>query len=262
VQTDLTIISLFVLITAIVVSFITYKVIMKKGLKREVESDVRIRMENEIALFKKSEDYKDLQKIKYLQGYESGKNDALIKYKESSEYNSIIEHEYSKGFDNGKQEALLKYKASADFEAIINNEYYKGVKEGVEKALQEYKESPEFRAIKENEYRRGEKDGEMSTLKKFEIRIDTWVDYKDSFFNSYYTDGYNLQLFFNKLPIGDPTKRVLKKKKKFKEENLKLLFNELHWAVEKYITISTGFGIPTILTSREPNRIESDIKVE
>ncbi len=258
---NLSIVSISVLITAIITSFITYKVVMKKIREGDVKSDVRIGLEREIELWKKTDEYKELQNIKYLKGYEDGKNDSLIKYKESSEYKSIIEHEYLKGFDDGKKDEHLNYKTSGEYEAILKNEFYKGKKEGFEEALKEYKESPEYQKVIENEFRRGKENGQKEELAKFSIKYDTWNDYNDGFFKQHYIDGYNMQLFYNNLPIGVPTSRVLERKKKFKEENLKYLVEKLKSAVEYYIQSSTGFGITTQLTTREPKKIESDIKV-
>lgn len=254
------VVSIFVLLTGIITCFITYKIVMKKIRDGDVKSDVRIGLEKEIEIWKKTDEYKELQNIKYSKGYEDGKNDSLIKYKDSSEYKSILEYQYSKGFENGKQEALLKYKDSLEHDAILKNEYYKGVKEGVEKALQEYKDSPEFLALKKQEFLMGHKEGIEEAKSKFSREIETWYDFDDGFFKQKFISGYDIRYYYDNRPIGEPSRVIKSQENKFKKENLDLLLRELEKYVEKYINLATPMGqITSVLSSPKPKRIKSNI---
>ncbi len=245
------------LISIVVTYFITKKVVIERGTIVEI-AEIKVKMIDE---YRRSKDFQDLLNNQFNLGKATGTDESLLKYKESHEFKSLLEHEYLKGREIGKQEALLTYKDSLEFDAILKNEFHKGRKEGIEGALKEYKESPEFLAIKANEFSSGEKKGEQTTMSKFKIKYDIWQDYDDGFFTTHYIDGYNMQLFFNNLPIGDPTKRVLKKESRFKKENLEFLLNELHRAVGVYIQLSNGFGIPAVLMSNTPDKIDSGIKI-
>ena len=256
---------IFILIVAlaIIASILITYLLSKKKISREIiERGTQKEINDYMEQYKKSSAYLAELNLKYERGREDGKNDAISKYKESDEYKSYIEHETLKGIEQGKKEALKNYKDSLEFEAILNNKYYEGRKHRIDEALKEYKESPDFKRVLENEYRRGKEEGQKVELRKFSIKYDTWVDYDDGFFSSHYIDGYNMQLFYNNMPLGDPTRRVLTSNKKFKEENLRYLVDNLKYAVEKYIQISSGVGIPTQLLTQEPKKIESNLKVD
>jgi hypothetical protein len=102
----------------------------------------------------------------------------------------------------------------------------------------------------ENQYLKGQIYGEQETLKKFTLLYEPFVEVSEGIFKKSAVSGYQLQMYFNGLPLGDPTRRVIKKEEKFKEENMKYLIEQVYGTIQKIVEIATPAGIPVKIATK------------
>lgn len=90
--------------------------------------------------------------------------------------------------------------------------------------------SPDFAARLDNEYRRGKDDGQKAELAKltivyepYQVVSEEWMGMKKRA-----ELGYSMQLHYAGLPIGEPTRKVLREKVEYDQANIdKIMNNEL-----------------------------------
>lgn len=130
--------------------------------------------------------------------------------------------------------------------AILEAEYSRGKVDGVREMqeknqLLDSAKSDGLKATIELEYLRGKVDGAREELEKFQITYIPVVEEEDSLFSHKFDAGYEMQLSYAGLPVGDPTRRITSHKEKFKDENV----NKAIDLVTKLLESRTGqFKIP------------------
>ena len=90
--------------------------------------------------------------------------------------------------------------------------------------------SADFAARLDNEYRRGKDDGQKAELEKlaivyepYQVISEEWMGMKKRA-----ELGYSMQLHYAGLPIGEPTRKVLREKIEYDQANIdKIMNNEL-----------------------------------
>lgn len=90
--------------------------------------------------------------------------------------------------------------------------------------------SADFAARLDNEYRRGKDDGQKAELEKlaivyepYQVISEEWMGLKKRA-----ELGYSMQLHYAGLPIGEPTRKVLREKVEYDQANIdKVMNNEL-----------------------------------
>lgn len=132
---------------------------------------------------------------------------------------------------SAKKETELEKKLSS-LEATSND----GSK--MQAALEAFKASAEFKAMQEVEYRKGWETGQKDTLAQFQIQYEKFSDVEDKWISSMVETGYCMQLYYNGLPIGDPTKRILHAEKKVNKEAVKTLLETLDRTVNNLIEVA------------------------
>ena len=130
-----------------------------------------------------------------------------------------------------------------------SNEQYKFV----QRELLKHKESDDYRINLENNYLKGKIDGSEEELSKFTLIYEPFVDVFENFFRKTVEAGYQMQILYQGLPIGDPTKRILKYEEKFKEENIKYLVDQINETVRTIAGQEISKRIP-VQTSEIPIR--------
>lgn len=125
-----------------------------------------------------------------------------------------------------------------------SNEQYKII----QKELLKHRESDDYKCNLENNYLKGKVDGAAEELCKFTIIYEPFVDIFENFFRKTVEAGYQMQILYQGLPIGDPTKRVTKYEEKYKEENVKYLVDQVNETVKSIsqLGISKKIQVRTI----------------
>lgn len=100
------------------------------------------------------------------------------------------------------------------------------------------------------EYLKGKEDGEAKALEKFTISYDPFIEVNDTFFVKTAETGYIMQVFYNGLPFGEPTRRVLEHVEKYKEENAKLIIESITNTLSNIVYTSKTVGIPVTVNSQ------------
>lgn len=94
--------------------------------------------------------------------------------------------------------------------------------------------------------------------KSLTLSYDPFVEVKEGIFKKTAVSGYQLQIYFNGLPMGDPTRRVLNKEEKFKEENLQYLIEQVNGVLQTIVELATPAGIPVKIAQKalvsKPNK--------
>ncbi len=121
-----------------------------------------------------------------------------------------------------------------------SNEQYKIV----QKELLKHKESDDYKNNLENNYLKGKIDGAEEELEKFTLIYEPFIDVFENFFRKTVEAGYQMQILYQGLPIGDPTKRVTKYEEKFKEENVKYLVEQVNETVKSIAQLGISKKIP------------------
>lgn len=130
-----------------------------------------------------------------------------------------------------------------------SNEQYKIV----QKELLRLKESDDYKINLENNYLKGKNDGSEEELRKFTLIYEPFIDIFENFFRKTVEAGYQMQILYHGLPIGDPTKRVIKYEEKFKEENVKYLVEQVNEIVKTIAQQGLSKKIP-VRTIKTPVR--------
>jgi len=84
--------------------------------------------------------------------------------------------------------------------------------------LEAQKQSAE--AALEREFLRGKAAGAEEELARFEIRYQPILIDDDGFWNHSFEAGYEMQLHYAGLPVGDPTRRITHEQQKSNDENI------------------------------------------
>ena len=85
-------------------------------------------------------------------------------------------------------------------------------------------------AILQNEYLRGKIDGANEEISKFSVTYQPYSIVKEEYMGMKKRAeiGYEMQIFYDRFPVGDPTKRVTNEDVKFDQEVIdKIMNNEL-----------------------------------
>jgi hypothetical protein len=133
-----------------------------------------------------------------------------------------------------------------------SNEQYKLI----QKEISKHKESDDYKNNLENNYLKGKIDGAKEELEKFTFNYEPYVDIFETYFRKTVEVGYQIQIFYNGMPIGDPTKRVVKHNEKFKDENVKHLVDQVNETIKSIaqIGISKGIKVKTTDTPVKSSR--------
>jgi len=134
-----------------------------------------------------------------------------------------------------------------------SNEEYKQIQEEISK----HRESEDYKNVVENSYLKGRLDGAREELERFTINYEPFIDIYDSYFRKTVEAGYQVQIFYSGIPVGDPTRRVMRHREKFKEENVKFLTEQINSAISTIAQSAASKGIP-VKTS--PTPVKSKVK--
>lgn len=115
------------------------------------------------------------------------------------------------------------------------------------------KKGYEKRSEEQNSYLQGKIDGGREELEKLTISYEPFVDIHENFFRKSVDAGYQLQIFYNGMPLGDPTRRVVRHNEKFKDENVKQILDQVNEIIRTISKTGNSKGIP-VRTSESPNR--------
>jgi hypothetical protein len=118
--------------------------------------------------------------------------------------------------------------------------------EEIDAILKKQKESQHFKTEMEKNYLEGKKDGERDALEKISIQYEPVIKIKDGFFRKKVTSGYQLQIFYNGFPVGDPTVRILQNEEKVKEEHIKLIMDKIDKRIDDIVNLSARFNIQVL----------------
>ncbi len=133
------------------------------------------------------------------------------------------------------------------------NEEYKKIREEISK----HRESEDYKNVLESSYLKGRLDGARDELERFTINYEPFLDIYDSYFRKTVEAGYQVQIFYNGIPVGDPTRRVVRHREKFKEENVKLLMEQINSAISAIAQSAASKGIP-VKTSQTPVKSKAE----
>lgn len=133
------------------------------------------------------------------------------------------------------------------------NEEYKIIREEISR----HRESEDYKNVLENSYLKGRLDGAREELERFTINYEPFIDIYDSYFRKTFEAGYQVQIFYNGIPVGDPTRRVVRHREKFKEENVKLLMEQVNSAIGTIAQSVASKGIP-VKTSQTPVKSKAE----
>lgn len=121
--------------------------------------------------------------------------------------------------------------------------------EKIKEAMETYKASTELKAMHEVEYRKGFEAGQMETLNRFQIQYEKFSHVEDKWTCSVVETGYCMQLFYNGLPIGDVTRRVLHAEKRVNKEAVQEILQRLDKVVDNLITTAKDSNVPVKIVS-------------
>jgi hypothetical protein len=125
------------------------------------------------------------------------------------------------------------------------NEFTKSLQKIQKKAISDYKSDDGYQAMLTKEYLMGKMDGEKEERLKFCIQYSPYTEEYDSLFKHRIDVGYEMQLFYQDMPIGVPTRRITAHHEKFKEEYLEKLigkvFEELESITNTFINKNIQF---------------------
>lgn len=112
----------------------------------------------------------------------------------------------------------------------------------------------EVSARLENEYLRGVEDGRKSELEKFAITYEPYEEVIEEYLGikRRVEVGYDMQLFYSGLPVGDSTRKVTHKNVEFDEKKLeKMMNNDVVGALNNLTQMMLTRGISSKVLPRK-----------
>jgi hypothetical protein len=155
--------------------------------------------------------------------------------------------EYSKGKTDGAKEELENFRTSDEYQSILTMEYSKGKTDGAKEGLENFRTSEDYQAILEGKYLKGKIDGTKEELERFQISYCPIVIDNDKFFSHTFEGGYEMQLFYSGLPIGEPTRRITKHQEKSNDENINKFIEFMLTTLNAISSANSKYRIPTFV---------------
>lgn len=110
------------------------------------------------------------------------------------------------------------------------------------------KNSEGFNALLENQYLRGKIAGACEELGKFDVRYSVVTVEHDNFLKSTFDAGYEMQLFYSGLPVGEATRRITHHGEKSKDENVMKIVGVVEKILETLANNAGKYNIPVTVT--------------
>jgi hypothetical protein len=130
-------------------------------------------------------------------------------------------------------------------QALLALEYQRGQEAGKNAALAQFKSSDELAMMLTIEYAKGKEAGAKSELEKFEISYQTVEIEHDNLWRNTKVVGYDMQLHYAGLPIGEPARRITQRAQKSKDDQV---YEALHRTLGVIEAAATKAGIPIKVT--------------
>lgn len=126
---------------------------------------------------------------------------------------SLVSVMITRKISSKKEYQMIKNQAMLDSQQEYSATY--------EECLNKIKTSEEYQALLEREYLHGKADGAQSTIAKFVLSYEPFIEIEDNWWKKKATSGYQLQIYYEGLPVGDATRRIVQKEEKYNEANYK-----------------------------------------
>ena len=134
-----------------------------------------------------------------------------------------IEAGHARQLANSKDEGralAAAVRESPEWRDAMDREFQRGRIEGGEAGMAGFKSSPEFEMTLALEHAKGKAAGTEEERGKLKISTHPFVETRETFLSSETDVGYELQIFYDGLPIGSPAKHVSVHNVKSKDENI------------------------------------------
>ncbi len=103
-------------------------------------------------------------------------------------------------------------------------------------------------------YQEGKRDGAEEELKKFIVRYTAFTDETGNVVNKKIRIGYDMQLYYQNFPVGDPTRRIIREEKRLNEDVVNAVIETLKALPQNNITKNFTVDIVTAALSKAVKR--------
>jgi hypothetical protein len=141
-------------------------------------------------------------------------------------------------------DAFVAFTSSPEFQFQQDRAFESGRQEGLKHARTEFKSSDENALALQLRYEEGLRDGAEQELQKFHITYTRVQIENDNFFQNTVDIGYDMQIYYSGLPIGEPTRRITHRDQKAKDENIIKLLETVDKALETIIAVNAKLRVP------------------
>lgn len=149
---------------------------------------------------------------------------------------AIISVMLTRKFSSMKEYQMIKNQALLDSQQEYSITY--------EECLQKIKASEEYHALLERAYLHGKADGVTAAIAKFVLSYEPFIEIEDHWWKKKATSGYQLQIYYDGLPVGDATRRIVQKEEKYNEANYKYMVEFVLNILSCISAAITPTGIP------------------
>ena len=141
-------------------------------------------------------------------------------------------------------EAFVAFNKSPELQLLRDQAFESGRQEGLKHARTEFKLSDENALALQLRYEEGVRDGAEQELQKFHITYTRVQIENDNFFQNTVDIGYDMQIHYSGLPIGEPTRRITHRDQKAKDENILKLLETVDKTLETIIAVNAKLKVP------------------